>query len=74
MTIEVKPDIFYTPKTQEEADKANRLYEFIKSEKDKSHKEIEHRLGTKVKQKRYTSNKFLKGLFMSALDDIDGGK
>ncbi|MFA0478747.1 hypothetical protein AB4648_08320 [Vibrio splendidus] len=74
MTIEVKPDIFFTPRTQEEADNANKLYAFVKCEKDKSHKDFERRSGTKVKPKRYTSNKFLKGILKSALDDVDGGQ
>lgn len=74
MTIEVKPDIFFTPRTPEEADKANKLYFFIKREKEKTHQEFERKTKTKVKQKKYTSNAFLKGLFKDALDEEDNKK
>jgi hypothetical protein len=74
MTIEVKPDIPFTPRSQEAADNANKLYAFVVCEKDKSHKDYERRSGIKVKQKRYTSNRFLKDILTSALDDVDGGK
>lgn len=74
MSIEVKPDIYFTPRSQEEADKINKLYVFVASEKIKSHQDFERRSGTKVRQKRYTPNRFLKDIFINALDDIDGGK
>ncbi len=73
MGVEVKPDIEYVPSTQEEADKANKLYNFVVREKDKTHRDNERRTGVKIKKKKYTPNRFLKDMLLASLDDVDGG-
>ncbi|HGF5226164.1 hypothetical protein [Vibrio parahaemolyticus] len=71
MSIEVKPDIYFTPNTQEEADKANNLYNLIVRAKEQTHKEIERREKVNIKRKKYTPNNFLKDMLFDAMNDID---
>lgn len=72
MSIEVKPDIYFIPNTQEEADKANNLYNLIVRAKDQTHRENEKEAKMKIRKKRYTSNNFLKNMFFDAMSDVDG--
>lgn len=71
MSIEVKPDIYITPNTQEEADKANNLYNLIVRAKEQTHRDNEKRAKVKIKRKKYTPNNFLKGMLFDAMNDID---
>ncbi|MCG3865789.1 MULTISPECIES: hypothetical protein [unclassified Photobacterium] len=72
MSIEVKPDIYFTPNTKEEADKANKLYNLLLRAKDQTHRENEKAAKVKIKKKRYTSNDFLKEMLFDAMSDVDG--
>ncbi|EGQ9821670.1 hypothetical protein C1S86_06265 [Vibrio parahaemolyticus] len=72
MSIEVKPDIYFTPNTKEEADKANNLYNLIVRTKEQTHRENEKEAKVKIKSKKYTPNNFLKDMLFNAMSDIDG--
>ncbi|CAK1876434.1 conserved hypothetical protein [Vibrio crassostreae] len=72
MSIEVKPDIYFTPNTEEEADKANNLYNLLVRAKEQTHRENEKEAKMKIKRKQYTPNNFLKDMLFDAMSEIDG--
>lgn len=73
-SIRVLPDQRITFKTQDEVNNANKFYEFIVKQREKSHLYYEKKAGRPIKRKPYSGNRFLKDLFMQRVDEIERGE